>query len=294
MLSIANRELSVTGRLIKTARLKAEYYETVDAPADFIKELQTKSIKADLFSFLQGAADTTPRFPYHVENDRISVLPITTYEHWWKSQIGDKVRNMARKAGKKGVDIKVVPFDNALVNGIAAIYNESPVRQGRRFSHYGKDLATIYRDHATFIDRSEFIGAYLHEELIGFIKLVHGADVSNLMQIIAKMVHRDKAPIDALLAKAVEICAQKGVRRLHYGIWGRGGLREYKVHRGFQCVEVPRYYVGLTLKGTIALRARLHRNLSEYIPDSWHPTIASWRTKWYSLRYRLKSAPGRS
>ncbi len=41
---------------------------------------------------------------------------------------------------KKGVVVKEIPFDDSLVKGIWEVYNECPVRQGRRFSHYGKSI----------------------------------------------------------------------------------------------------------------------------------------------------------
>ncbi len=288
----AGKEVLITGRIVKTARLRAEYYEIIDDLEAFFRELKTAGVQADLFTFLQGAADPVPHFNYHLERDSISVLPITTFDHWWKQQIKDKVRNMARRAKKKGVEVRVVPFDDNLVRGIMEIYNESPVRQGRRFWHYGKDFETTKRDHITFLDRSEFIGAFLGGELIGFIKLVHGRNVSNCMQIIAKIAHRDKAAIDALLTKAVEICAQKNVPNLHYGIWSRGGLGEYKVHRGFQRVDVPRYYVPLTLKGRLLLKLRLHRPLSAYLPEKLVEAMVTWRGRWYSQRYHEKAATG--
>lgn len=290
--SVANKELVVTGILAKRARLRAEYYELIDDPSSFINELTESGIGADLFTFVQGAADTAPHFDYHLEWNSISVLPITTYENWWKNQIKDKTRNMVRKAQKKGLDIRLAPFDDDLVKGIRDIYNESPVRQGRKFGHYGKNFETIRRDHITFLERSQFIGAFYENDLIGFIKLVHGRNVSNLMQIISKMSHRDKAPTNALIAKAVEICAQKNVPNLHYGMWSRGGLGEFKIRHGFQRVDVPRYVVPLSLKGKLILKSRLHHHANEYIPESWIDSITSLRSKWYAFRHREPALVG--
>jgi hypothetical protein len=258
----------------------------------FIAELINAKPGVDLFTFLQGAADTIPHFDYHLEWDSISVMPITTYEAWWKTQIKDKTRNMVRRASKKGVQVRLIPFDDELVEGIRDIYNESPVRQGRKFWHYGKDLETVRKGHITFLERSEFIGAFYEERLIGFIKLVHGRNVSNLMQIISKMSHRDKAPTNALIAKAVEICAEKNVPNLHYGMWSRAGLGEFKVRHGFQRIDVPRYFVPLSLRGRLILKARLHRQLNAYLPRPWFDAIASLRSKWYALRYREPAAAG--
>ncbi len=289
--TVGNLEVLITGRLTRTARLRAEYYDIIANPDSFVQDLKASGIRADLFTFTQGATDTVPHFAYYCERDSIAVLPITTFDEWWKHQIKDKVRNMARRAEKKGAHVRVVPFDDDLVRGIMDIYNEVPVRQGKKFSHYGKDFETTKTDHATYLDRSDFIGAYLGHELIGFIKLVHGRNVSNCMQIIAKVSQRDKSPVDALLAKAVEICAQKAIPNLHYGVWSRGGLGEYKVHRGFRRVDVPRYYVPLSLKGAVLLRSRIHRPISSYLPESWIDLLTSLRTRWYSFRYPDKG-PG--
>jgi hypothetical protein len=286
ILFIGDKEILLRGRVVKTAKLRAEYYQIVEKPNEFMGALREAKVRADLFTFLQGAADTIPHFDYYLERDSISVLPITTYESWWKHQINDKTRNMVRKAQKKGIDVRLIPFDDSLVQGITDIYNESPVRQGRKFWHYGKDLETIRRDHITFLERSEFIGAFHERELVGFIKLVHGRNVSNLMQIISKMSYRDTAPTNALIAKAIEICAEKNVPSLHYGMWSRGGLGEFKVRHGFQRVDVPRYFVPLTWKGAVVLKSRLHRPLNSYLPESCINKVSSLRTKWYTRKYR--------
>ena len=75
------------------------------------------------------------------------------------------------RAQKNGVVAKVVPFTDELVSGIKDIYDESPMRQGKPFWHYKKDFNTIKEDNSSFLERSEFIGAYYKNELIGFEKI---------------------------------------------------------------------------------------------------------------------------
>src|SRR5262245_11145183 len=103
-LRIGTLDLSVSGGFLRRGRLRNEYYETVSDPASFLAEIGRSGTRIDLFTFLQGAADRTPKFTYHVEKDPIAVLPITTYDAWWKS-LKDKTRNMVRKATKSGVEI---------------------------------------------------------------------------------------------------------------------------------------------------------------------------------------------
>src|SRR5437879_1677486 len=109
---IGNTKIVITGRFIRTARVEDEWYNELDAPENFISELRRTNIRADLFTFLQGIPEKTPRYDFHLEWDSIAALPLTTYEHWWKAQINDKTRNMARKAGKKGVVVKATQFDD--------------------------------------------------------------------------------------------------------------------------------------------------------------------------------------
>src|SRR5687768_14502046 len=97
-------DIKVRGRLIRTARLQNEYYEFVSDPAELLK-VGGAAINADIFTFLPEFHQRTPVSKFYWEPDSIAVIPLTTYEHWWKQQISDKTRNMARKAGKKGVEV---------------------------------------------------------------------------------------------------------------------------------------------------------------------------------------------
>jgi hypothetical protein len=279
-LVIEEKEVSVRGRFFRLARVSAEYYEVVKDPEAFIKQLKAECPKADVVTFLQEINDQAPRYPYHMEPDVLAVVPVTTYEHWWKKTVNDKTRNMVRKGQKAGVELRTCEYNDEFVRGIMSIYNECPIRQGRKFKHYGKDFETIKRDHGTFLERSEFIGAFLNGEMIGFIKLVHGNGSSSLMQIISKIAFRDKAPTNALIAKAVEICATRGIPYLHYGIWATRGIGDFKKHHGFVPHNVPRYFVPLTAKGRLMLKLKLHHPLSERLPESLVDKLVAWRTKW--------------
>jgi hypothetical protein len=286
---IDGKQIAMQGVLPRMARLSAEYYEYIDEADDFVAKLRRARSPAHIFTFLQRTAGGSSRLPFHAQNEQISVLNISSYDHWFKKQVNDKTRNMVRRATKKGVEIRVVDFSDDLIVGIKGIYDESRLRQGKPFAHYGKDLETLKLDHASYLDRSDFIGAYLGDELIGFIKLVHGSGVSNVMQIVSMVAHRDKAPTNALLAKAIEICAQKGVPRLHYGLWSRGGLGEFKQHHGFEPFDVHRYFVPLGLIGSVALKLGLHRKLSERLPRSWLDYLVSLRARWNTFKYSARA-----
>lgn len=283
---VKNLELRTSGVLCRTGRLKAEYYEHVEDPCEFINALNQQRAPMDLFSFLERVAHPEPRYNYYFEPEKIAVVTIASYDEWWKKQISDKTRNMIRKAAKAGVQLRTVEFNDELVRGIGRIYNETYLRQGKPFAHYGKDFEWLKAAHITYPERSQFIGAYFNEELIGFIKLVHGDGVSNIMQILSMTAHRDKAPTNALIAKAMEICAERKIPRLHYGVWTRRGLGEFKKRHAFEPYEVTRYFVPLTWRGRVALRTGMQKRVSERLPESWVDFLNGLRTRWYSMRYQ--------
>ena len=93
-----------------------------------------------------------------------------------------------------------------MVRGIVEINNESPLRQGRRFPHFGKSFEEVKKDYSSFLDRSDFICANHGAELIGILKVVYRGDIASILQLLVKSRHQDKRPANALLAKAMEIC----------------------------------------------------------------------------------------
>ena len=281
---IDNWPIVVSGKLFRTAKVRDEPYECLANPRSFVERLGQSGLRADLFTFSQPISDQTPRHDYHLEWDSYSVLKLTTFEHWWKSQINDKTRNMIRKCQKKGVELRTVPYTDDLVRGIVSIYNESPIIQGKPNRHYGRDFESMKQIHGTFLEQSIFVGAYHQEELVGFIKLVFIGKVGSLMSIMSKVAHRDKAPSNGLIGRAVELCTERHVGHLHYGIWSRRTLGDFKKHHAFEKLDVPRYYVPLNARGHLMLSLKLHRRWSEHLPDGLFTRLANLRDQWNAIR----------
>lgn len=279
-MQVDGKEIVINGKFSRIAKLNAEYYEPVNDPQSFVSDLMAAGPLADIFTFVQEIGPRAPRYDFHLEWDSIAVLPITTYDDWWHRQINDKTRNMVRRAQKCGVHVRLVEFSQDLVRGIKEIYDESPLRQGKPFKHYGKDLETLWKAHVSFLDRSQFIGAYYEGELIGFIKLVHDDGVSHLMHIISKTEHRQKAPTNTLIAKAVELCALRGNSYLHYADWSRRGLGDFKRHHAFEQLDVPRYFVPLNWRGKIILFLHLHHKFSDLLPQNCIDFLVAFRSRW--------------
>jgi hypothetical protein len=261
------------GRLVRVASIHdEEWLEASQLPdvAGLVAAVASSRLKADLLTFTQRIPDTAPKHSLPMRWDNSAVIRVSTYQQWWESLSQDSRRNI-RLAEKKGVTVRKVAFDDELVRGIHSIYNEAAVRLGKRFWHFGKDLETVRRENSTYLERSEFIGAFLEGKLIGFIKLVHVDNCACIMQILAMIAHQDKRTTNALIAKAVETCAAGGrsfLRYLRY-VYGRNEeslLTEFKRRNGFVKMEFPRYYVPLTLRGRLALLLRAQDGLKGMLP----------------------------
>lgn len=292
-LTVDGLPVRVDGRLLRVARIVDEHYVPLDEPAPFIESLRRAAPGADLFTFVQGLHETEPKYGYPMESEAMAVLPISTYRHWLDKQIRCKPRNMLRKAARSGIETRCVPFDDTLLREIVRVLNESPLRQGKPNRHYGKDMETVRREQGTFAERSEFIGAYLQDRLVGFAKLTHGPHFTIMMSFIAMIEHRDKAVSNALIARVVEQVAARNIPLLNYGVWGRRGLNDFKVSNAFECRLVPRYHVPLTRLGEQAVALGLHRSLKERLPEPWIVAAADLRARWNEWRYAVPGSAAR-
>ena len=281
---VMNQVLAINGRFVRIAKLRHEPYQCLSEPESYIARLKGAGTGADVFTFMQEISERTPRHSLQLEWESLAVVPVTTYENWWKRQINDKTRNVIRKSQKHGVEFRLADLDDDFVNGVVDIYNETPLRQGKPFTHYGMGFKEVKAHLNTFTEQSDFIGAYWKGELIGFIKFVRGKNVASLMQILSKIAHRDKSPTNGLIAKAVERCVELQLAHLHYSVWSKRGLGDFKRHLGFVQWDVPRYYVPLTLRGRMFLGCRLHRNVAELLPDKWMDVLVGLRSRWHSKR----------
>jgi len=290
---IGERTVITGGTWLKTASVQDEDLlegETIANPTSFVLRLTETAPTADIFTFIQKLPDATPKYPYHVEWDNVAVIPITTFSDWWEKRADPGVRRAVRKAAKAEVTVKLVEFDDAFVKGIVSINNESPFRQGKPFWHFQKSFDAVKQENSTYADRNAFLGAYWQDELIGFIRMTYVDGIANIIQLLTMMKHYDKKPANALVAKAVEICEQRGMSHLMYCNYiyndPRSSLTEFKRRNGFEKVLLPRYYIPLTLKGRVALRLGLHRGLVQSIPKPLLMQLLKLRSLWYARRQK--------
>jgi hypothetical protein len=293
---VCGRDIKVEGRLIRTARVDGEKYCFLDDPEPVVHGLRNCGTRIDLFTFIQRLPETVPKYRYPMEWDNFAALPISTFDHWWTKQIGFKARNKAKQAEKRGVTLREVPFNDALVQGIWEIYNETPIRQGKRFPHYGMSVEQVHHYAGTFLDQSVFIGAFLGDKLIGFSKLTmdETRTQAGLMHIVARITERDKAPTNALIAQGVRSCAERRIAYLIYSNFAYGkkqhdSLSDFKERNGFQRIDVPRYYLPLTAVGWAAFRLGMHHRLADHIPEFLMARVRDFRSAWYGRKLQTST-----
>jgi hypothetical protein len=291
---VRDRTVITIGKWLKVASVHDEFFvegEIVSEPARFIAQIKHWNLKPDLFTFAQKINDLTPRFAFYLEWEDFAVIPITTYEDWLKNGIRKGGRVNLHRATREGVVVRAVAYDDHFVQGIKDLYDETPLRQGKPFWHHGKSFEDIKKIHGTYSERADYIGAYFEDELIGFLKMVYVDNIAKTMNVIGKEKYFRKRPTNALIAKAVEICAEKGIAYLNYGQYrfpGRSesSLSDFKRRNGFQEFKCPRYYVPLTAKGKLALALGFHRDWKTVIPWNVTKPLLQLRSMYYETRRR--------
>ena len=216
------------------------------------------------------------------------------YKAWWEA-LPQETRKYTRQAAKKGIEIRSAVLDNDL----AQASRQSTMRH--RFVKVGNSGITeriLRRLSGRTVPTStaaKFLGAYYSGQLVGFMKFVYVGDAARIMQILCLNAHQDKRPMTALIAKAAEICHQKGLKYLIYGKFSYGrktddGISEFKQRLGFVQKDIPCYHVALCLRGHIALKLGLHKSWRDALPPKLIDYLIGIRT-WWLQRSRRRNIP---
>jgi hypothetical protein len=298
-LELLGVKIVVQGTFLKRAEIFDEYWLERDRlpPVEAVlSELHVSAHRPDLFSFTQRVPDVDPLHDYQHSFENYAVLPLSTFERWLNEQIPTTTRRNVRASEKRGVSVQVCDFDDDYVAGISSIYNESPVRAGRRFWHYGKPLERVRQENGTYSTRSTFLAAYLRGVMVGYMKIVWDRHTAAIMQILSKIETRDARPNNALMAEAVrQACARRKsyliYERFDYGNKVGDPLTRFKQANGFVRMDVPSYCVPLTSKGRLAMTLDLHRSLKDRLPESVAACLRAVRTKWVEVGTPMRADP---
>ena len=292
-LQIDGSKIIVGGKWLRIASvLDEEWSETeLEDPelcVESLKEYGARALRADLFTFSQKLPATSPKYAYPMELESVAAIRLTTFKDWW-DKLPQVTRKNVRRSEKRGVEVKLREFDDDLVRDIVELTKDSPVRQGKRFVHYGKTFEQVKKDQSTFLGRCAFICVYSDKELIGLAKIIYSGKIASILQFLPKASQQDKRPANALVAKMVEVCEARGISHIIYGLYNYGNKRnssllEFKIRNGFEEFLVPRFFVPLTVRGSLSLKLNLHRGIVGVLPNGLITTALRFRAKWYILR----------
>ena len=118
------------GRLLRFVSIRDEWIVPIDDPQNVVSEIRKQKIPIDIFTFVQRLSDLEPHYPYNMEWDNVAAVRISTFEKWFKESIHPNARNKIRKAKRKGITVRIEPFNDDLILGMMDIFNESQVRRG--------------------------------------------------------------------------------------------------------------------------------------------------------------------
>lgn len=294
-MQVADQQITISGKILRIAQPKYAWFEHIENPEFLLRELASTKIGADIFTFWQTLPDIKPLYEYFFEWDNVAAIPITSYEHWLNKQVVQNARNKIRKSLKMGVVVREVPFDDKFCRSVTKIYNETPIRRGRQYDHYGKSMETIKEGLSDQLESSVFLGAFHGGELIGYIKLIRLKNFLRATGTLTSTLHRDKPAMNALIAKSVEYCAFHNYPFLAYGKFtygnkGDDSLSDFKRYNGFERFDVPHYYIPITTKGKFAMQLRLHRDLTDIVPPLLYNSFLNLRRLWNAKSHKMRSS----
>jgi len=164
------KTITVRGKWIKVAYIHDEWWldtelEDPEACVKKLKEQRLPGLRADIFTFTQKLPGSVPKYGYEREWDSVATVRTTSFQEWWE-KLPQESRKNVRRSQKRGLEIGIKPFDDDLIKGIIGVNNDSPTRQGGRNVQYGKSFDQVKRDYSAFLDRSDFICAFLGLSLI--------------------------------------------------------------------------------------------------------------------------------
>jgi hypothetical protein len=280
-----------TGKRVRIVKIRGEEMreKEVDNPEVYITALKNdrdRILKADIFTFTEKLPVTEPKYSYPVERESVAAIRLKTFKEWWEG-LPQETRKNVRRSQKRGVVIAVKELDAGVIDGIRSVNNDSLLRQGAKNAYYGLTAEDTRKRYGEFTGRCDFICAYSDETMIGFLHLVYRGNVAAILNLTVKSSQFDKRPANALIARAVEICQERGISHLSYGLYNYGNkrdssLREFKIRNGFREILIPRYFVPLTPWGRLCMKLNLHRGLIGILPPSIISAAIRARALWFN------------
>ena len=136
-----------------------------------LESLRKSPTRVDIFTFMQRLPDTAPKYAYPMEWDNLAVLGISTFEDWWTNNLDSRHGIRRNKPRRKESSSARFPLTRLSRKESWKSTTKARSAKGDDSRITAKASIEIRQMSGTFLDTSIFIGAFLDEKLIGFIKL---------------------------------------------------------------------------------------------------------------------------
>lgn len=106
--------------------------EAVPLPEEFVATIRrNRTLGADIFTFGGTFAVPEPCFDFPFERESIAAVRTNSFADWWNNRVSSDLRKDVRKAAKRGVEVRCVPFTDDLVRGIKGDLRRKPYSAGK-------------------------------------------------------------------------------------------------------------------------------------------------------------------
>ena len=234
------------------ALARSEGYDVLNMTVKRYYRADYTSRVAELLAQLSG----------HVRVMRARVLPLRGgFDYVWRRRFSKKARNLVRKFERCGGEVALLDDPLEHLDEIMEVNLSAPVRQGRPLPPSYTDRGAV---EAGLRSRLEEMGehfrvyaAFLRGRLAAYAYVVDLNGYAYISRFLAHAKYMGYAPSNGLLSAVIEDLCERSVEVVQYGYWSRRhpGLDHFLKQHGFLAGRVEAYYVPLSSRGALALRA---------------------------------------
>src|SRR5438874_61053 len=102
---INGKRIVIEGRLPRIAKLEQEWCDDAGDPENLADALRKSANRPDILTFTQRVPDLEPRYRYQMELDAMAVLPIKSYDLWWRNKLNDKPETRSGKLKRRALSL---------------------------------------------------------------------------------------------------------------------------------------------------------------------------------------------
>jgi len=190
------------------------------------------------------------------------ILSLTNeFNYIWTHKFNKKARNLVKKFKKlKG---RVEILDNPLdyLEEIMETNLSVPVRQGRPMPRSYTDKRLVAKSLESSLKEKgkcfRVYGAFIQNKLVGYSYVVEHNGYAYISRFLTHAKYFKYAVSNGLISAIIEDLCRRNVRIVQYGYWDKyyRGVNHFLEQYGFEKGRVEAYFIPLTRKGNLALKA---------------------------------------